>query len=315
MNEIKARETIPVAWAENGRCPLCSAPKMQVQKHSGGADQLRCSACELAFEVESGGTRMRITNFPDKVGAFRNTVSERWITAAELRLLTQQISPSPGVPIPVQKLTRSKVTPPDEMVIRARKLRNLGNSPAQIQAILSQTETDPDRIQAAMQVASQMERQDQIRQRKRLRVSMFVIGAIVVICVGAGTVLQKMVFSKQTGAVSPLQETLVPDLAKILNLSTPVVQYNTMPPGSSSEKGCPHTAKEASALFGGQEEKWSSPPRSNGWVMINTSEGSTIYTPSGMTAAYLQLGSNVVLVEVLGPATLSNVYYIAISCP
>jgi rubredoxin len=29
----------------------------------------------------------------------------------------------------------------------------------------------------------------------------------------------------------------------------------------------------------------------------------------------VELGSNVVLVEVSGPATLSNVYYIAISCP
>jgi DNA-binding transcriptional MerR regulator len=316
MSEIKARDTIPVSWAEQGHCPVCSASKMQVQHQSAGPDQLRCAACELAFEVESGGVRLHVTHWPDSCAVQRETVAERWLTAAEMRTLIQQSVSLPASPVPAQKTNRLKPDLPDEMVVRARKLKDLGNTPAQIRAILAQTETDPERIQAALVVASQVEHQEQVRQRKKLRLSMGLIGAIVVICMGAGIFLQKMVLSKQTGAASLLQATLVPDLAKILNLNTPVVQYNVAPSGSSSgTSACPRTAVAAAAMFGGQPDKWSSPANSNGWIMIDTSQGNTIYTPMGMTAAYLQLGSNVVLVEVLGPATLSNVYYIAISCP
>jgi hypothetical protein len=146
---------------------------------------------------------------------------------------------------------------------------------------------------------------------------MIVIGSIIITCIGAGFFLQEMFLSKQTGVASQIQATLVPDLAKVLNLSTPVVDYNVAPPGYSSSdvSGCPRTATAAAAMFGGQPEKWSSPAKSNGWVLIDTSEGNTIFVPQGMTAAYLQLGSNVMLVEVFGPATLNKIYYVAISCP
>jgi hypothetical protein len=315
MSVIKARVTIPVAWAEQGHCPVCSAPKMEVQLQNAGPDQLRCAACGVAFEVESGGTCLHVTHWPDSIAVLRETVVEGWLTVAELHDLIQQIVSSTASPVSAQKNNRSTPNLPDEMVIRANKLSDLGNSPAQIRAILSQAETDPERIQAALEVASKVGRQEQVRKRIKLRLSMGIIGVIVVICVGAGILVQKMFFSKQTEATSPFQATLIPNLAKILNLSTPVVQYNVAPPGSSGANMCPRTTTEAAELFGGHPEKWSSPPNSNGWIMIDISQGNTIYTPRDMTAAYLQLGSNVVLAEVLGPATLSNVYYIAISCP
>ncbi|MCX6034699.1 MAG: hypothetical protein NTV38_06955 [Chloroflexi bacterium] len=315
MSEIKVRDSIPDAWANKGCCPLCAASKMQVQHQSAGPDQLRCAACGVVFELELDSARLHVTHWPDSFALLRETIAEGWLTAAEVRTLIQQIVSSPALLVPAQRNNRSKPDIPDEMVVRAKKLSDLGNTPAQIRVILSQTETDPDRIQAALEVASQVERQEQVRQRKKLRLSMGIIGAIVIICVGAGIFLQEMFFSKQTGAASPLQATLIPNLAKILNLDTPVVQYNVAPPVSSGASVCPRTAAEAAVMFGGQPDKWSSPPSSNGWIMIDTSQGNTIYTPLGMTAAYLQLGSNVVLVEVSGPAKLSNVYYIAISCP
>ena len=317
MSEIKARVDIPVAWAEQGRCPVCSTPKMQVQHKNGSPDQLRCMACGVAFEVEADGAHLHITQWPDSVAVPGGNVIEGWLTAVELHRLAQQPDSNPASSAPVQKDLPSKPHLPEDMIIRARKLRDLGNSPAQIRTILAQTEKDPERIRAAMEIARQIEQQEQIRQRKKIQVSMGIIGAIVVICVGAGVFLQRMVFSSPIGIAAPLQATLVPNLAKILNLSTPVVQRNVAPPGSntSSTEGCPRNAAAAASMFGGQADKWSSPAKSNGWIMIDMSQGNTIFTPSGMTAAYLQLGSNVILVEVMGPATLNNVYYIAISCP
>jgi hypothetical protein len=349
MSEIKIRQTIPDAWAEQGRCPLCAAPRIRVQHPAAGADQLQCAACGVAFEMELDGARLHVCRWPDSLAFLHEMVAYGWMTATELRTLIQQVVPAPAPtspaapgrpPIPItptkaetdpgmQKAAGEAARRPGlsqkpgphaldatEISIRIKKLRALGNSPKQIRTTLTQAESEPERIQAILGIIVQVERQEQARQGKKLRLSLGIVGVMVLILVGAGLVLQKDYQNKQA-AGSALQGTAAPALAKILNLNTPVVKYGAAPPSDSSdsESGCPRTSQKAAALFGGQPANWYSPQNSNGWVMIRQGQATDIYIPGGMTAAYLQLGKSLQLVDVTGPATLSGVYYIAVSCP
>ena len=350
MSEIKIRQTIPDAWAKQGRCPLCAAPGMRVLHPAAGADQLQCAVCGVAFEVELDGARLLVCRWPDSLAFLHEMVAYGWMTAAELLTLIQQIVPAPvstspaapgRPPIPTTP-TKAEMDPgmqkasgaaartaapsqkpgplaPDatEISIHVKNLRSLGNSPKQIRTILTQAESEPERIQAILGIIAQVERQEQARQGKKLRLSLGVVGVMVLILVGAGFVLQKDYQTKLAAAGSALQETAAPNLAKILNLNTPVVIYGAAPPSSYSGNGnvCPRTSQKAAALFGGQPANWYSPPNSNGWVMIHQGQATDIYIPRGMTAAYLQLGKSLQMVNVVGPATLSGVSYIAVSCP
>jgi hypothetical protein len=95
-----------------------------------------------------------------------------------------------------------------------------------------------------------------------------------------------------------------------------VVQHLSDPPGASSGTPipCPATPAQAAALFGGKPETWSKGP--NGWIRIDTSGAdATIHIPYGMIGAYFRVGEQLVLVEVPGPALLSQAPSLAISCP
>ncbi|MEW6093555.1 MAG: hypothetical protein AB1531_06275, partial [Chloroflexota bacterium] len=197
--------------------------------------------------------------------------------------------------------------------VRVKKLRDLGNSPMQIRKILALAGAKPGQIQAAMEAAYRIERQESSRQQKKMLRSLTFAGIILLACISAGVILQR-IYAGEPGEVSPLQATLMPGLAEALNLNTPIVQYGAAPAGSGSNQ-CPRTASQAADLFGGHADAWSSPPNSNGWVMIDPGQANTLYIPQGMKAAYIELGSTITLVEISGPVTLSNVYYIAISCP
>ena len=195
----------------------------------------------------------------------------------------------------------------------------MGNSPKEIRASLTRAEKDPERIQAILAIIARLDRQEQTRQGKKLRRVIGILGLLALLLVGAGFVYQKNLQTKPAQAGLNLQNTQAPNLAvKILNLNTPLVKYGAAPPGiSTGDAGtCPHTAGQAASLFGGQPSDWVSPPNSSGWIMIRKGKPADIYVPKGMKAAYLQLGStSMQLVDVDGPATLSNAYYIAVSCP
>ena len=348
MSEIKIRQTIPDAWAKLGHCPLCAAPGMRVNHPAFGADQLQCTDCGAAFEVELDGARLHVCHWPDSLAPLHEMVGFGWITAAELQTLVRQAVPAPantspgapgqtpiaspktgadsrmqnaaGVATQTPVLTQKSGPPapvPTEIAVRIKKLRTLGNSPNQIRTILTQTEKDPQRVQTILGIIAQMERQEQARQRNRLRLSLGIVGVMILLLVGAGFVLQKNYRTTLVAAGSALQDTAVPNVAKILNLTTPVVQYGAAPPGGSSGSAsvCPPTPQKAAALFGGLEADWYSPRNSNGWIMVHQGQPTDIYIPGGMTAAYLQLGKTLQMVNVTGPATMSGVFYIAVSCP
>jgi hypothetical protein len=323
---------------------------MQVQHQPVGPDQLCCVACGVAFEVEADGACLHVTLWPDSFAGLREQAADRWLTVTELRTLVRPAVPSPdprtiASPIkPVQPLaapssvgpkplpSKTGVTPVStptasnknivtgtdltEMAVRVQKLRSLGNTSAQIKAILLKTETDPEKIKAIPQVIGQVERQDQNRQGKKLMRSIGILVVVVVVFIITGFFLQRSYANRQPQqTMAPLQATLMPNLAKVLRLDTPLVQYGVAPPAAANSSSCPFNGDEAAALFGGQPENWSSPPGTHGWIMIDQIKPATIYIPKGMTAAYLQLGSAISLVQISGPVQLGNIYYVAISCP
>ncbi len=315
MDTTTVRASIPESWGSQALCPWCSAPKMAVCHTPDAPDQLACGTCGLAFELELGGGRLRVAHWPEPLDALQNESADQWLTTTKLRELARQAPSRPDTRVPISPPKVVQVQPAslDEMVVRIKKLRDLGNSPTQIRNILAQTGAKPEQIKAALEAAKRVERQESSRQQKKMWRSLAFVGITLLACIGAGITLQH-IYAGKSGGVPPLRATLMPGLAEALNLNTPMVQYGAAPAGPISNN-CPRTSSQAAALFGGQADAWSSPPNSNGWVMIDPGQANTLYIPQGMKAAYLELGSTIILVEISGPATLSNVYYIAVSCP
>ena len=212
-----------------------------------------------------------------------------------------------------------------EIELRVKSLRALGDSPKDIRTILTRTEKDPERAKAILNIIDQMERKEQARQSRKLvwSLTFFVIFAVIVVWVGYNFIKnssqENQPVAGEGGSTFQDTKTLSPNMiVKIMKLETPVVNQGVVPSGKPDVVVtlCPHTAEDAAALFGGDPADWYYPPSANGWVMVRK-EGTSanIYIPRGMKAAYLQMGSNLQLVEVLGPATLNNTHYVAVSCP
>ena len=214
--------------------------------------------------------------------------------------------------------------------IRIKQLRALGNSPREIRATLTKAETDPERVQAILGIITRMEHQEQTRQSNKLVWALGILMVVVILLVGIGYIFQQNFLNQNqpvaagaagaggAAAATPPPAQAVNPAVKVLNLNTPVVKYGAVPPGASSTiaSKCPRTALDAANLFGGKPADWYYPPSSNGWVMAHAGGAAAdIFVPKGMKAAYLQLSNRLNLIEVNGPATLSDSYYVAISCP
>lgn len=314
----------------------------------GQPDQLRCNQCNLAFEFELNGPRLHVTHWPMILEEL-DGITEDWQTVSELRTLAQKVTGTPVLPRPVAP-TQMPVPAPspiavpapvagpssnaqpapvpnqparvhvsDEFIVRIKKLRDLGNTPQQIQRILAGEGKTPEEIQAGFEVTDILLKQDQARQQKKLWRSLGVTAVIILLCISTLAVLGNMLTREDEDkpvAVANAQNTMVPQVVEALHLSTPRVEYAANPPSAASAlTGCPKTAAQAALVFGGDVANWTTPPGSNGWIMIDPAKGNSIYIPENMTAAYMELGESMTLSEVFGPAQMENVYYIAISCP
>ena len=194
-------------------------------------------------------------------------------------------------------------------------LHGLGNTPAQILAILEENEPDPQRIEATREAVNRLERTLRELQVRRLRSSLILAGTILILVIGVGIVLSGK-FQGASNATGSSPKTLVTlDPVKVLLLDAPLIEPSSIPEGTASGKvsGCPNSPAEAAAMFGGQVDKWSS-PSSSGWVMLTTSQATTIFVPKNMSAGYLQFRNQLSLTQVDGPATLTDIFYVVISC-
>ena len=245
---------------------------MRVQHLAAGADQLLCTACGLAFEMEMDGSRLYVSRCPDALPFLQIMVPDEWRTATELRSLVKQSTSGPGIagpmplastshsplPIPPGKAevalekqdpaglaslppaapSKSAPPPPDAIAIgiRVKQLRALGNSPKEIRTTLIQGEKDPDRVKAILGVITLMERQEQTRQSNKLFWSLGILVVVLILLVGAGYNLQgRNQTQNQPGAAGPtIQNTQPPNpVVQLMKLNTPVVNYNAAPPAAS----------------------------------------------------------------------------------
>ena len=123
-------------------------------------------------------------------------------------------------------------------------------------------------------------------------------------------------------------QTLIPPGVNIINVPTPdiiklspgaavpVSESTAMPAQSQSGSttrryGCPKNSKDAASLFGGNQNNWSL--QQNQWVMLDNN-GATINLPQRMSAGYLVISSGMEIKSVSGPAQMTNIYMVMISC-
>lgn len=104
--------------------------------------------------------------------------------------------------------------------------------------------------------------------------------------------------------------TAAPPGVKIVDVPTPSVERGVGP----GESACPLTADEAAALFGGKKDYWAYASQQNGWTLIVADNPITITIPANMTAGYLVVGESLYMTSVIGPATIRNVNFGAVSC-
>ena len=103
--------------------------------------------------------------------------------------------------------------------------------------------------------------------------------------------------------------TLVPNGITVINVPTPSVDQKGPPPAP-----CPTTSVQASALFGGPAGSWSFSHQEEGWIFILADKPTSIRIPVGMSAGYLVIGETLEMRGTLGPATINNVNFLAVSC-
>jgi hypothetical protein len=244
---------------------------------------------------------------------------------------------------PPQSLIPEPSIPPAALA-KAKELLALRQTAPQIRAIL-QREWTLEQVQAVMAEVERLEAQNRARQ---MRLGWLTItGAALVLLVVGGLALNAMLGSRgaalpggagQTNAsgapgaagpggaiVQPTQtnspfidpknlpaplQTLIPPGVQILNPPTPFVKKGDGPPA----KACPLSEEEAARVFGGQASDWHREAESNGWTMITVGEAATISVPANMTAGYMTFGDSLKITQVNGPATIENVYMIALSC-
>jgi len=106
---------------------------------------------------------------------------------------------------------------------------------------------------------------------------------------------------------APMQ-TAIPEGARILK--PPPVIIHQQPYTGRTER-CPQSAGDAVRLFGGNLKQWTK--AMVGWTMISP-DPVLVNVPEGMSAGYLIFIERPEFYSVLGPVTIENINFLAISC-
>lgn len=347
MGKIAPRFSIPDEWAK-GQCPVCESTSLQVLHLSNVADQIACLQCGLSFEVEAGVShpRIRPKKVPPRLGHKSELAANTWLTAQELKALARQAaaaSPSrpsvsqvtpPEESSPVQvplapRIPASPSTQPvEEVVERAKKLYALGNSPSQIKTILEGSRTAPEAVMAAMGIVAQLDQRKRQSSQRAVWLGMGAVAVLLLALIGGAAVMA--LFSPSPPTATPqfnVQSTSAPGNGLALPglpgvLPEGAVETVAAQPTTAVQRGvgpgiskCPVTPRAAAELFGGNADDWSQSQELGGsWVMFATGLAATVKVPANMSAGYFSTDGGLQMLTVLGPATLSNIGFVTISC-
>jgi hypothetical protein len=298
------RSILPDTWAAKTRCPICSASALHVQHLPAAPDQMVCRMCQSSFEIEEHGAYLRFIKLAQPLAGI---LANRWVTMVEVKEAITRARREVDNSQPV--LTHALEAPPrarpltdNEVLAKAKTLHKLGSSPGQVAAILAQNSLiTPEQI---LQSRSALAAQDEHKARRQNRIIYFTGGAailLVIVCLMMGFLAQFFNY-RYTREINPAIPT-----DTIRAIIPEVIQESA---DGAVAPICPLTHADAARLFGGLASDWTK--KNNGWSYLTTPQAS-VHVPKGMSALLL-LDVNLHTVNVVGPATINNVFAITIFC-
>lgn len=340
--------TIPDTWAMQAQCPLCDHKPMQAAHSPNAPDEMVCPQCDLSFEIEHGGSRIRLKDLPAQLRPLRDFLSDQWMTMKEVsglieRKLTFPPQPSAAASAVSAPANVQPITPPltaeaaspsvalsnEELSDRARKLIALGNSPSKVRSIFEEGKFPSEQIETVMKEIEAVDRRQRQSASRSVWMISSVAGLALLVFIGLGIyVLRSPQFQRPTATPAPTRPPLSIDPAKILApfvsgaASLPQSLWpNSGAPTAAAQQGsgpaaskCPTSPGVAAALFGGKANEWKPSDQFPGsWIFISTT-ATSLRIPAKMTGGYVRGGSTIDVIAVNGPATLTNVNFATVTC-
>jgi hypothetical protein len=314
-----ARKEIPDAWAKSGHCPACQAAPLQIVHLLNATDYLMCSRCELAFEVQLDGGKIRVKNVPDELGFMEGELRYRWVEPSVLakfynnHLALKEQQARNAAPGPLSD---------EEVSNRAASLYRMGNKPKMVEFILVQAGATPEQAQAAFARLKQKSEQDAKNLARKFQLAGGIVLLVILAFIVSRVVTPILISAQLTQGLSSPAGTVnqsnvflllldnLPDAIKPGFLKPASAQVRYTGPARSK---CPFTVSDAVGIFGGQADRWTRISPSNGWQMMNADASSTIRVPAGMHTTFMDNRTGT-FSTIDGPVTISNINYVAILC-
>jgi hypothetical protein len=318
---LSSKWEIPDSWAKNGHCPGCGAAQLKVTHLPDLPDYLSCTKCEIAFEVENEGRYIRLKYIPDALEFVDALFNHQWVEASKLAAIINEKRP----PTPEKKTNSLELFSEEEVWSRALRMYRMGNKPKMIQLMLIQSGMTQEQTDEIFVKLKKIAEQDAQRQNQKFwtvaGISLFFIvlaacsgiymSGKLPILLGKITVTPLPTVVDQPSTISKLLN-LVPNNAKpgLGNLPDTKVDNNKGP----GKAACPATPEAAAELFGGSPSIWRwDTSQLPSWQMISTGSSVNVSVPEGMVAGYLD-NKSFQMQSVNGPATISNVNFLVITC-
>jgi hypothetical protein len=271
-------------------------------------DQIVCRMCQSAFEIEEQGEHLRFTQLAQPLAKI---LVNRWVTMANVKeAITRarsdvEKSQPAGLPAeaPIFEPPPGRTFSDDEVLSKAKALTGLGNSPDQVAITLAHNPLiTPGQIQADRSVLVTQAEQKVRRQNRIFYLSGGTAVALVVFCLVLAFLAKIFNYPYIGGLTGPALPT-----DTIRAIIPEVIQE---PANGAVAAICPMAHADAARLFGGLASDWTK--KINGWSYMTTPQA-TVHVPKGMSALLL-LDVNLHTVNLVGPATVKNVFAITIYC-
>jgi hypothetical protein len=327
---------------------------MQAAHSPNAPDEMVCPQCGLSFEIEHGGSRIRLKDLPAQLRPLRDFLSDQWMTMKEVSgLIERKPSPPPqpsaAAPAASAPANVQPITPPltaesaspsvalsnEELSDRARKLIALGNSPAKVRSIFEEAKFSSEQVEAVMKGIELAERKRRESASRGMWMMGSAAGLALLVFIGLGVyIIRSPQFQRPTATPAPTRPPLSIDPAKILapfvsgggaNPGSAPLPQNVLPnsgaPTAAAQQGsgpaaskCPTSPAEAAALFGGKANEWKPSDQFPGSWIFITTTATSIRIPAKMVGGYVRGGTTLDMISVNGPATLTNVNFATVTC-
>lgn len=323
LEELSAqpRDHLPDSWAHRGPCPVCGQAKSLAVLHNHSApDQFVCERCNAAFELNAGGSQIRLMVLPQALKSVWNQVIHQWIEPAEIRLLYKRCQAAGQASDNDKEADQQEPTLTNrEVYYKALELQDLGNDDETIASLLFQAGATRRQVVGALRKLKR-ELQEERQKRTRFFLVMAGLSVIVLVLIVGGiwlTTLNQVDDQEIVEETGEEQESLFLKLLSeqaqpsIEDAAAPQVEGGDV--SASGDLSCPTTPAQAAELFGGPETVWTKESSYDAWVMANTGLPVSLYVPAGMVAGYMDLTA-MEMISVDGPVTIRNVNFAVITC-